>query len=103
VVRTTHESPALLVEHAAFGVDFFGKELGANQGMVAPEALDLVIDEGPVALGFPADVIGGVDENALDPVGLFRFPGGADFAGKERLAGPHGPPENTLPFSRLSG
>jgi hypothetical protein len=52
VVSPTHKSPAYLVEHPGFGVDFLGKELGADQGMIAPEALDLVIDENPVSFGF---------------------------------------------------
>ncbi len=82
------------VEHARLGVDRFAVVLGANQGMVAAQGVADAVDMQAVGGDQPADIIGGVIEDALEAIHLLVAQGGAAFAFEEGIGGPGRAPEN---------
>lgn len=89
-----HEGAASGREHAGGVVELFGEELGADKGVLAAKAGDLLGDELAVGGDHTGDVIGGEGEEALDAI--FELGSGSEAAltTEEGFGGPGGAPED---------
>ncbi len=81
-------------EHARFGINVFAEVLGADEGMVATKFANLVTEVLAIKIIVLSDVLAIDDEDALDPILLFHFEGGAFFTFEEGIDGPGGAGED---------
>ncbi|MCU0487764.1 MAG: hypothetical protein MUE67_02290, partial [Anaerolineales bacterium] len=89
-----HEGAASGWEHAGGVIELFGEELGADEGVLAAKAGDLLGNELAIGRDHAGDVIGGEREDALDAIFELGGSGEAALAAEEGLGCPGSAPED---------
>ena len=89
-----HEGTASGGEQAGGVGELFGEELGADEGVMATEAFDLLGNELTIGGDFAGDIVGGEGEDALDAILALGIAGEAALATEEGIGRPGGAPED---------